>query len=272
MTWKAAIIDLDGTLLNATKKISGRNERSIRSFVQAGYKLIIATGRPPHMVDDLYPVLREASYIIYFNGALIKKKQDLFGEKWSIPKQAVKDTIDFFQKQDPEAYLFFETDKRWYANRVLSQEESTLFTHGSSAFVQPLLLHRDQVEEHDVYKILFSRYSKAHMAYRRAFAEELQIGYMIGGNPMEVTHIKASKERAAGMVLQDLGLDPQEVIVFGDEYNDLGLFQLCGMPIAMGNATEEIKRMAKKIALSHEQDGVAVILEQLLDGGEVYDG
>jgi hydroxymethylpyrimidine pyrophosphatase-like HAD family hydrolase len=53
-------------------------------------------------------------------------------------------------------------------------------------------------------------------------------------------------------------------MVFGDDFNDLGLFKLCGLPIAMENSIEELKSFAKEITTSNDEDGVANILEKLL--------
>ncbi|WP_083413001.1 HAD family hydrolase [Bacillus massilinigeriensis] len=53
-------------------------------------------------------------------------------------------------------------------------------------------------------------------------------------------------------------------MVFGDDYNDLGLFDMCGYPIAMGNAVEELKNKAMITTETNDEDGVAVVLENYL--------
>ena len=51
-------------------------------------------------------------------------------------------------------------------------------------------------------------------------------------------------------------------LAFGDDFNDVGLFQLCGWPVAMGNAIDELKAIAKEVTESNDNDGVAMILER----------
>ena len=54
-----------------------------------------------------------------------------------------------------------------------------------------------------------------------------------------------------------LQLSPDEIAVFGDDFNDIGMLRLCGRGIAMENAIAEVKQAADEICLSNEQDGVA---------------
>nr|WP_281176793.1 HAD hydrolase family protein [Paenibacillus stellifer] len=52
--------------------------------------------------------------------------------------------------------------------------------------------------------------------------------------------------------------------VFRDDFNDLGLFQMCGFPIAMENAIIELKNCATHITDSNDNDGVAVAIERFV--------
>ena len=52
------------------------------------------------------------------------------------------------------------------------------------------------------------------------------------------------------------------MISFGDDYSNIGMLKLCGKGIAMGNAIEEVKRVASDITLTNDEDGVAIYLEK----------
>jgi hydroxymethylpyrimidine pyrophosphatase-like HAD family hydrolase len=56
----------------------------------------------------------------------------------------------------------------------------------------------------------------------------------------------------------------KRVITFGDDHNDVGLFNTCGRSVAMGNAVKELKDIASEVADSNDADGVAVVLERIL--------
>ncbi|GAA3409452.1 HAD family hydrolase [Paenibacillus hodogayensis] len=72
------------------------------------------------------------------------------------------------------------------------------------------------------------------------------------------------KPQVVDWVLSDIGVKAENVMVFGDDFNDLGLFQMCGFPVAMENAIIELKNGAKHVTQSNDQDGVAVALEKFI--------
>ena len=59
----------------------------------------------------------------------------------------------------------------------------------------------------------------------------------------------------------DISID--EVIFFGDGANDLSIINQVGLGIAMGNALEEVKKQAKEITLSNDNDGIAYYLDNI---------
>lgn len=75
--------------------------------------------------------------------------------------------------------------------------------------------------------------------------------------------LNISKEYAVKKVSELLGISLKKFVVFGDDYNDLGLFKICGYPVAMGNAIQELKDLAKEITDTNNNDGVAKTLEDI---------
>ena len=64
-------------------------------------------------------------------------------------------------------------------------------------------------------------------------------------------------------LLAKLNLTPQDMIAFGDGYNDLSMLRLAGMGVAMSNAAPEVRSEANYVTLSNEEDGVAVAINKL---------
>ncbi|MCI7239359.1 MAG: HAD-IIB family hydrolase, partial [Anaerococcus sp.] len=58
-------------------------------------------------------------------------------------------------------------------------------------------------------------------------------------------------------------IDHKDTIAFGDEINDIEMIKAAGVGVAMGNASEDIKKAAKFITLSNDENGVAVYLNKL---------
>lgn len=77
-----------------------------------------------------------------------------------------------------------------------------------------------------------------------------------------------NKAYAIRKTLEYLGISPEHAIAVGDSRNDLDAFSAVGLPVAMGNASDEVKAHAKYVIPSVEEDGAAVLLEQLCSRSE----
>ena len=69
--------------------------------------------------------------------------------------------------------------------------------------------------------------------------------------------IGADKVSAIRAATNYIGIGISDIVAFGDDYNDIEMLKTVGMGVAMGNAIEEVKTIAKHIALSNEEDGAA---------------
>jgi hydroxymethylpyrimidine pyrophosphatase-like HAD family hydrolase len=61
---------------------------------------------------------------------------------------------------------------------------------------------------------------------------------------------------------QSFNTDLSGVMAFGDNYNDIEMIRNCGLGIAVGNAIQEVKDVAKEITLNSKEDGVAIAIEK----------
>jgi hydroxymethylpyrimidine pyrophosphatase-like HAD family hydrolase len=84
------------------------------------------------------------------------------------------------------------------------------------------------------------------------------------GKLIQIMSVKSSKENAVKYLIESLGNKLSDVMFCGDDFNDLGLFQSCGISIAMGNAIQEIKEIATEITETNNNDGVTLILERIV--------
>jgi HAD superfamily hydrolase (TIGR01484 family) len=96
------------------------------------------------------------------------------------------------------------------------------------------------------------------------FGDHVNVIATDGGILVQIMQKSASKEEAVKWVLNDIGVKSENVMVFGDDFNDLGLFHMCGFPIAMENAIIELKNCARHTTESNDNDGVAVALEKFV--------
>jgi Cof subfamily protein (haloacid dehalogenase superfamily) len=81
---------------------------------------------------------------------------------------------------------------------------------------------------------------------------------------LDVTHPQANKGYVAQNLAKRFDLEPEEIATIGDMPNDILMFAHSGLSIAMGNADPEVKRAARRVTKSNEQEGFAIAMEQFV--------
>jgi len=81
---------------------------------------------------------------------------------------------------------------------------------------------------------------------------------------LDIMAADISKGNALKTLSEKLKVDLDDVIVFGDNYNDMDMFKCAGMPIAMGNSVEDIKLQAKYITKSNNEAGIAFAINNYI--------
>lgn len=81
---------------------------------------------------------------------------------------------------------------------------------------------------------------------------------------VEIMHPEVNKARALAWVCEAYGTDLAHTIAIGDSENDLEMLEAVGMPVAMGNACDAVKAVAKKITATNADHGVARAIYDLL--------
>ena len=81
---------------------------------------------------------------------------------------------------------------------------------------------------------------------------------------LDVTHPDANKGFVAGYLSRLLGIPDEEIATIGDQPNDVLMFKRSGFSIAMGNASEEVRRQASAVTDSNDDEGFAKAVERFL--------
>ena len=90
-----------------------------------------------------------------------------------------------------------------------------------------------------------------------------------GKRILTLTGSGAHKGVALTEACRDLGLEPADVVAFGDSDNDLEMFRVAGASVAMGQAGDHLKEAATFVTAPNSEDGVAVAIEHLLATGDL---
>jgi hydroxymethylpyrimidine pyrophosphatase-like HAD family hydrolase len=262
VTVKLIALDLDGTLLGADGMVSARNIAAVRAAAGAGHHVVIATGRPLHLVADLADQLGDAvSYIVGTNGSMIGTFPDaalvrLMGFDFTLAREA----IIAIRSALPGTGFALATD-------------AGLAHEGGFAERMPAVVDDDPVDD-----VLSLGGTEAYKLF--AFHNDMSVAELLAATPghlpagLAANHMGAEAidigldtiDKCSGLrwVCDELGVDATNVIAFGDEWNDLTMLEWAGRGVAMANADDRVKASADEVTLANTADGVAVVLERLL--------
>ena len=277
---------MDGTLLNDDHVFSEKTIQSIKKACEKGFRFMVVTGR--NFVSAMQP-LKDTGLVcdyIVSSGAVIRN-----------PQQEVIESIDM--GFDECEYLYQKLKE--YPLGILFCSEEMNHILGTHDEVDECILdyvnffhettNREELRKTKTYQQMWER-TKEFPDYAALRENNVPIGKMflfsedvkmlqkikkeLDQNEnlavssslktnLEVTHIKAQKGPVLKRYIESLGYTMDEVMVLGDSLNDLSMMEMdFGATIAMENADEEIKAVAKYITKSNEDDGVAYVIDEMM--------
>ena len=249
---KAAFFDIDGTLLShKTKQIPPSAREALQALKQAGIRCVVATGRMLREMDRL--PMGDVSFDAYItmNGqrTLDADRQHL--DSMPLEGAAKEYVLELFRKQEIPVILV-EEDRLYlnFANQRVTDVQTSI-----SSKVPPVGTY----EGAELYQAC------VYITPKEASVLDLfrDICEITRWHPGAVDLIaKGGGKRTAILRLLDkMGISPEEIIAFGDGENDMGMLQLAGIGVAMGNAEEKVKEIADYVTADIDEDGVAKALK-----------
>jgi Cof subfamily protein (haloacid dehalogenase superfamily) len=266
------VCDLDGTLLNSQKTISAANLLAVRSAQERGIFFTICSGRIHPMLEVYSRQLGIRGPLIASNGAVIYDTRT--------------NTLPYLKAADKEAaYLLLRYcgDRNldhvaatslgcWYckgSRRIARFEQYNRLAASGGLPLIPLYEfgpgRRDALES-DIYKILVSDLTPEEQRTTVDYIQNLGALSATSSEAglVDVSAEGVSKGEALRNLLRILGPEKKQVCAFGDYWNDIPMLEEAGLPIAMGNADEEVKKHALAICASNDEDGVALAINQYI--------
>lgn len=280
--------DMDGTLLNAEMEISEENVAAIKKVQAAGIEFVVATGRS---IEEAQPILESAGIkcrYITSNGAQIfdENGQNIFTV--GIEKEKLALALPILRRHDIYFELFTDhggftenIDDRiasvahWLKSTSPNLTEAESFEIAKSHMATlPISFVADFKEVLDNPEVtvlkIFAMGQIDDPALLSAKEELLQIPNLAvtssGANNIEVNHEAAQKGQSLQKVTELLNLPLSKVAALGDNFNDMSMIAAAGIGIAMANAEDEVKAIAKYTTVTNIENGVAHAVECILAG------
>lgn len=257
MKIKAIFFDIDGTLVSIkTHAILPSAKQAIQAARRQGVKVFIATGRPGLFIDNLEDL--EYDGIIETNGAHCAFADGTVISHHPIPKADVRRMNDYQRTHDlPVVYAAH--DELFITHHT----DTSDMIFGMLNLKRPPLGRMEQALEMDIVQII-AFFGTAEEPY---LMENVLTGCVAQRwHPTFADVIARGCDKATGIdeTIRHLGISLEETMAFGDGGNDVGMLSHVGLGVAMGNASDMVKRHARYVTSDVDEDGVARALERFV--------
>lgn len=270
-------LDLDGTLLDSQKNLSAVNRDALAAAAAKGALIVPTTGRFFGMMPPAIRDLPFVRYAITINGAQVYDREtDSAIIREEIPLATALGIMETLDRYDV-VYDCYRMNWGWMtaalqdkAADYATNEHYLMMIRTFRKPVPELKAHlRETAAAGNVQKImLFSR--RDDSACLKDITAELNARFpdikvtSSTANNLELNIQSAHKGNALRRFAEYLGLTLANCMAFGDGLNDFTMVEAAGLGIAMANAEPEVKRVARHITLSNDEDGVAAALGRFL--------
>lgn len=260
--YKLIAMDVDGTLLSSAKHILPKTREWILKAQELGATIMLASGRPMiglfHQAETM-KLNTQGLILLGYNGSMIAdatSKEIYYSH--AIQRELAQQILES-AKAFPITAMVYLDDQLIVTNL----EGEHVQYEASSNGMKPVLNENIQLD-FDPVKILFSAPQEILDALKDEFTQPFlgQVDF-VKSAPfyLECVVKDVHKGEALKHYCEKNGIDPSEVMAFGDNYNDMTMIQFAGLGVAMGNAVDELKNIANHVTLSHDEEGIAAVLE-----------
>jgi Cof subfamily protein (haloacid dehalogenase superfamily) len=264
MTRIALVVsDVDGTLLTKDKTLTDGAVRAVQRLHQAGIGFTITSSRPAIGMGFLIERLAITLPVGPFNGSSIVDPQLKPVEQHLIPAAVARRSLDVLNQFGVDIWLF--TNDKWLTRHpdgeYVPNEKRAI--RADPTIIEDFTPYLDEAckivgSSSDPALLQRCEASMQQALGAEATAVRSQTYYL------DVTPPGHDKGTFVKAMAKRLGISTDAVATIGDMQNDLAMFRTSGVSIAMGNATDDIKKVATHVTASNEDEGFAGAIEMIL--------
>ena len=265
--------DLDGTLLRSDKSISPRTMQALLAARERGVLLVPSTGRLLRSLPE--PLLDKSltRYHILVNGAQVYDSfEDITLLREELTPQQAMCMLHFLKSRNVLRGVYI--DGLGHMSREdFSEIEAVAAKPATAALMRRSYQADENLEEltqnaASIQKIIaFFRNPEEKQPVIREITSRFPGSAMSSslGNNIEINAQNATKGSALCFLCEKIGIPIGQCMAFGDGTNDYSMLRAAGFGVAMGNASEEVQSCADAVTETNEEDGVARMIERVLE-------
>ena len=269
MSYRVIALDLDGTLLTPNKTILPESLEALARAQQAGVKVLIVTGRHHCAIHPFYQALQLDTPAICCNGTYLydyQAKKVLAADP--LAKSQAARVIEMLDEENIHGLLYVDDamlyqEPTGHVTRTLNWAQS-LPEAQRPLFLQVPSLAQAAQDAEAIWKFALSHPDTRAL---QQFAErtEAELGLTCEWSwhdQVDIAQAGNSKGKRLAQWVESQGFSMQEVLAFGDNYNDLSMLEQVGLGVAMGNADDAIKARAAEVTGTNLEPGIAEIIRR----------
>jgi len=267
MEIRLIVMDMDGTLLNSAQAVSPGNAAALRKARDQGVQLAICSGRSPGDIG-LFAMENglEDCALLALNGLYCQR--DMHSAPFSqhvLDDATLRETMRIIQ-EEKQPFACYAQNKLVIFPQNGEDAKSFFTVHDHHPDGPQILYGEEGFAQLDqgVNKIInFAPDQESWERTRKRLMElprlEVSTSWPLDFELMPKGYGKGS---AVAELAAQLGLTAEQVMTIGDYDNDESMIRWAGLGVAMENATERIKKAAKAITRSNDEDGVGAAIER----------
>lgn len=262
---KLIATDLDGTVVAHYGDITQRTIDAFRKAHSMGIEIFFVTGRPPRWMPEIKDAFGIGNAICGNGAMLYDLHNDNVLEQWLIEEEVQLEAVKRLRKAIPEISFAIESHNYFHREKI---------------YIPRWDVGLDNIGVHQIEEVITS---PALKVLARCSQQELTSDEMLAiakveldglatvthSNPhdslLEISALGVSKGMTLAKMAARLGIDAADCVSFGDNPNDFSMLEWCGRSYAMADGHPDGPKYAKGVAAPCEEDGVAIVIEQLLE-------
>ena len=258
-------LDLDGTLLPESKQLTARSRAALRAMEELGTTITLATGKFLHLAGRYGEALGLATPLVALDGARLGGNGAELVES-CISRDTAEEILERYADPSWDGFMDDGADELVVRSSTAALPRALSLWADRASQVADL---RGRLRGNPAILALYGPRPEMEAASLEIASSYPELRVFLHDSlwldRTRLTLQPAGTSKGSGLrhLLELLGLEPAECMVFGDWHNDLHMFEVGGVNVAMANAVEEVKAAAN-IVLERtcEEDGVACFLEQ----------
>nr|WP_298797690.1 HAD family hydrolase [uncultured Acetobacter sp.] len=260
---RLVVSDMDGTLLTPEKQVTHRTLAAVQALKDAGIPLCLVSSRPPGGIEMYFDVLGLHTPYGALNGGTIFNADRTVRSQLALDPDAVQETLDMLKVHHLDAWLF-----RGHEWLVDNETGAYVEPERKAVRIDPQIVSSFAGSTTGIGKITGSSAD-----YDAVARQEAEIGMLLEGRAsvarssqwfLDITPLDANKGNALRHLADFYGIDPSEVACIGDMDNDVSMFKVAGLAIAMGQASDGVAAQAHFVTASNTEEGWSKAIQSLV--------